>query len=90
MTVSQFDDGVPHTAACSTTGLAGYNGPTDRAAADDCRSQGPGVAATARQSWRFLIRVARLLAREAGMRQLLDIGAGFPLDPGQRRVGARL
>lgn len=74
---------VPHAGRVYNYWLGGtYNGPVDRAAADEWREHNPGVVATAQQSRRFLIRVARVLAREAGMRQFLDVGAGFPLEPG--------
>jgi hypothetical protein len=43
MKVSQFDDGVPHAPRVFNHWFGGtYNGPTDRAPADDWRRREPG------------------------------------------------
>lgn len=50
----------------------------DRAAGDAVEQVYPEIVLMAKQSRRFLIRVVRHLAAEAGIRQFLDIGTGLP------------
>ncbi|BBH68532.1 hypothetical protein ACTI_52170 [Actinoplanes sp. OR16] len=50
----------------------------DRAAGDGVAQVYPEIVLMARQSRRFLIRVVRWLAAEAGVRQFLDVGTGLP------------
>jgi hypothetical protein len=59
--------------------LGGYhNFAVDREAAEKVLSVFPDTPAAARTNRRFLQRTVRYLAREAGIRQFLDIGAGLP------------
>jgi hypothetical protein len=50
----------------------------DRAAAEAWVKIDPGAAFSARSNRRFLGRMVRYLAAEAGIRQFLDIGTGIP------------
>ena len=54
------------------------NFPADREAAGQLIQAIPDVAVFARQNREFLGRVVRYLAREAGIRQFIDIGTGLP------------
>jgi SAM-dependent methyltransferase len=54
------------------------NFPADREAAEQALAASPAVRDMARQNRAFLQRVVRFLAREAGIRQFLDIGTGLP------------
>jgi hypothetical protein len=53
----------------------------DRASGDAIAEAFPGVRIAAFANRRFLHRVVRYLAAEAGIRQFLDIGVGLPLPP---------
>jgi hypothetical protein len=50
----------------------------DRRAANEVLAAAPEVLLLARENRRFLERAVRFLAREAGVRQFLDIGTGLP------------
>jgi hypothetical protein len=50
----------------------------DRAMADTMLAQLPNLRQTAHYNRAFLRRVVRYLVREAGIRQIIDIGAGLP------------
>ena len=50
----------------------------DRTAGDGVIAAYPEITTIARQSRQFLIRVVEHLARDAGVRQFLDIGTGLP------------
>ena len=52
--------------------------PADRDAARRLLAAVPGAALAARDNRAFLGRAVRFLAREAGIRQFLDIGTGLP------------
>ncbi len=54
------------------------NFPADREAAEQALAASPATRHMARQNRAFLQRVVRFLAREAGIRQFLDIGTGLP------------
>ncbi|MFG1922049.1 SAM-dependent methyltransferase [Cryptosporangium sp. NPDC048952] len=54
------------------------NYPADREVGDQIIQGMPQLAENARLSRGFLIRAARYLAGEAGVRQFLDIGSGLP------------
>jgi hypothetical protein len=59
--------------------LGGSNNfPADRAAADEVVRLQPLAVRSVRENRGFLIRAARHLAAEEGIRQFLDIGAGLP------------
>jgi len=70
---------VPHAARMWNYWMGGKdNFAADRAAGDAVAEVYPEIARMAVQSRRFLIRVVRHLAEEAGVRQFLDIGTGLP------------
>lgn len=50
----------------------------DRAAGEAWTAIHPEVFTMAKEARRFLIRVVRFLAEEAGIRHFLDIGTGLP------------
>jgi S-adenosyl methyltransferase len=73
----RFD--VPHSARVWNYWLGGKdNYPADQAVGDAVLAVNPGLALTARQCRRFLVRAVRFLAGEMGIRQFLDIGTGLP------------
>jgi hypothetical protein len=49
----------------------------DREAAEQAIAANPGIVADVRANREFLVRAVRYLAAECGVRQFLDIGAGF-------------
>jgi hypothetical protein len=70
---------VPHAARIWNYWMGGKdNFAADRAAGDGVAQVYPEIVLMAQQSRRFLIRVVRYLAAEAGVRQFLDIGTGLP------------
>lgn len=74
-----LDTGTPHAARIWNHWLGGKdNFAADRAAGDAVAEVYPDIVTMAIQSRRFLIRVVRYLAGEAGIRQFLDIGTGLP------------
>jgi hypothetical protein len=79
MTGPELQSDVPHAARIWNYWMGGTdNFPADRAAGDAVAEVYPEIAVMARESRRFLIRVVRHLAEEAGIRQFLDIGTGLP------------
>jgi hypothetical protein len=76
---AQLQPDVPHAARMWNYWMGGKdNFAADRAAGDAVAQVYPEIAVMARQSRRFLIRVVRHLAAEAGIRQFLDVGTGLP------------
>ena len=74
-----FDTSVAHQARMYDYVLGGKdNYAADRAAVEAWLEADPGVAASCRANRAFLGRAVRYLAREAGIRQFLDIGTGIP------------
>jgi hypothetical protein len=70
---------VPHAARIWNYWMGGKdNFAADRAAGDGVAMVYPEIVDMARESRRFLIRVVRYLAAEAGIKQFLDIGTGLP------------
>ncbi|TCB96863.1 SAM-dependent methyltransferase [Micromonospora zingiberis] len=70
---------VPHAARIWNYWMGGTdNFPSDRAAGAAVAEVYPEIVVMAQQSRRFLIRVVRHLAAQAGIRQFLDIGTGLP------------
>jgi S-adenosyl methyltransferase len=70
---------VPHAARIWNYWMGGKdNFAADRAAGDAVAQVYPEIVVMAQQSRRFLSRVVRYLAAEAGVRQFLDIGTGLP------------
>jgi trans-aconitate methyltransferase len=77
--MNKFDNSVPNVARIYNYLLGGKdNYESDRQAAARILEIEPESAAVARQNRAFLGRVVRFLAREKGIRQFLDIGAGLP------------
>jgi hypothetical protein len=58
----------------------------DRQAAAQIQAAFPHTPAAAVQNRAFLVRAARFLAGEAGIRQFLDIGTGIPTSPNLHEV----
>jgi S-adenosyl methyltransferase len=74
-----FNPTVPNVARIYDFLLGGKdNYAADRDAAGRLLEAVPGAAAAARDNRRFLGRAVWFLAREAGIRQFLDIGTGLP------------
>lgn len=74
-----FDTSVAHLARVYNYWLGGKdNYAADRAAGDEAIKAYPDTLSSVRANRAFLVRVVRYLAREAGVRQFLDIGTGIP------------
>jgi O-methyltransferase involved in polyketide biosynthesis len=74
-----FDPAVPNVARIYDFLLDGKdNYAADREAAQRLMDAVPGAAQAARDNRRFLGRAVQFLARDAGIRQFLDIGTGLP------------
>jgi hypothetical protein len=75
----QFDTSVPHPARRYNYWLGGKdNFAADRESGDAVAAAFPTVRIAAVENRRFLGRAVTFLAREAGIRQFLDIGTGIP------------
>ncbi|MGC5341806.1 SAM-dependent methyltransferase [Streptomyces sp. AM 4-1-1] len=78
---NRIDTSVPHSARIWNYWLGGKdNYPADRAAGDAYSGMFPDIGAFARASRGFLVRSVRYLARDVGIRQFLDVGAGLPTE----------
>jgi hypothetical protein len=74
-----IDTSVPNVARIYDYLLGGKdNFAADRQAARQLLAALPDIAGTVRDNRLFIGRVVRFLAREAGIRQFLDLGAGLP------------
>ncbi len=62
----------------------------DRQAASQLLAMVPDARAAAWANRRFLARTVRFLAGDAGIRQFIDIGAGFPLEGNVHQVAQEL
>ena len=62
----------------------------DRQAASQLLAMVPDARAAAWANRRFLARTVRFLARDAGIRQFIDIGAGFPIAGNVHQVAQEL
>ena len=81
---------VPHSARIWNYWLGGTdNYPADRAAGDEYAKVFPAITEVARVQRDFLIRVVRFLARDAGIGQFLDIGAGLPAAENTHQIARR-
>jgi O-methyltransferase involved in polyketide biosynthesis len=77
--VPEFNPDVPHSARLWNYWLGGEdNFPVDRAAGDEIARRLPSIIELARADRAFLRRSVQHLVEEAGIRQILDIGAGLP------------
>jgi hypothetical protein len=71
--------GVAHVARVYDYLLGGKdNFAADREAAEQAMRINPDIVSTARANRAFLVRTTNYLARQAGLRQFLDIGTGMP------------
>jgi hypothetical protein len=76
---SEIDTSKPHPARMYNAYLGGKdNYPADREAVRNILRAFPEVRAMARANRAFMQRAVRYLAREAGIRQFIDIGTGIP------------
>ncbi|MGH3259101.1 MAG: SAM-dependent methyltransferase [Streptosporangiaceae bacterium] len=74
-----LDTRIAHPARVYDYWLGGKdNLAADREAAQQVLAAQPGIRFGVRANWAFLRRVVSYLAREAGVRQFLDIGTGIP------------
>ena len=74
-----FDTSVAHVARVYDCWLGGKdNFAADRIAAEQAKQAYPDIVFSVRANRAFLARTVRYLAREAGVRQFLDIGTGIP------------
>ena len=74
-----FDSDTAHIARVQDYWLGGKDHfQADRDAGDEAVEAFPGLVASVRNTRAFLARSVRYLAREAGIRQFLDIGTGIP------------
>ncbi|WP_030544831.1 SAM-dependent methyltransferase [Streptomyces albus] len=77
----------PHAARVYDVLLGGKtNYPEDRKAAEQLLETMPVAGLMAHQNRAFMHRAVRYLAREAGVRQFLDIGTGIPTPPNLHEV----
>ncbi len=84
---AQVDIRRAHSARVYDYWLGGKdNFAADRDAADEAIAASPGIVDDARANRAFLARSVRFLARERGVRQFLDIGAGLPSAPNTHEV----
>jgi O-methyltransferase involved in polyketide biosynthesis len=86
-----FDPLVPHNARVWNYWLGGKdNYDSDREVGEHIRSLYPSIVGVARADRDFLGRAVRFLAREAGIRQFLDIGTGLPTVDNTHEVAQRV
>lgn len=77
--VPDIDTTRPHPARIYDYGLGGKNHfAADREVAEKVLAAVPSLRIAARENRAFLGRAVRFLARDAGIRQFLDIGTGLP------------
>jgi hypothetical protein len=88
--VPKLDTSVPQTARIWNYLLGGKdNFAADREVGDQILVGQPALAENARLSRAFLVRAVRYLARDAGVRQFLDIGTGLPTANNTHEVAQR-
>jgi hypothetical protein len=79
---ARLDIGIPHSARIYDYWLGGKdNFAVDRAVGDQIIAAVPAVPMMVRANRSWMLRTVRYLAREAGIRQFLDIGTGIPTKP---------
>ncbi|EDY49229.1 SAM-dependent methyltransferase [Streptomyces clavuligerus] len=87
----EIDTSVPHSARVWNYWLGGKDHyPADQAAGDAYRLEYPDIEAMAQESRGFLVRSVSYLAREVGIRQFLDVGAGLPTVNNTHEVAQRI
>jgi hypothetical protein len=87
----EIDSTVPSSARIYDYWLGGKDHyPVDREMGEQIRAVLPGIVEMARDQRAFLVRVVTYLAREAGIRQFLDIGTGLPTADNTHQVAQRI
>ncbi|MFF9360283.1 SAM-dependent methyltransferase [Streptomyces griseoluteus] len=82
-----IDTSRPHSARMYDYYLGGKDHfEIDKHAAEAVASAYPGIFVCARENRAFMHRATRVLAREHGIRQWLDIGTGIPTEPNLHQV----
>ncbi|GHF32592.1 SAM-dependent methyltransferase [Streptomyces griseoluteus] len=82
-----IDTSRPHSARMYDYYLGGKDHfEIDKHAAEAVASVYPGIFVCARENRAFMHRATRVLAREHGIRQWLDIGTGIPTEPNLHQV----
>ncbi|MBM9509086.1 SAM-dependent methyltransferase [Actinacidiphila acididurans] len=82
-----IDTSKPHSARMYDYYLGGKdNFEVDKEAAERVAETYPGIYVCARENRAFMHRATRVLAREHGIRQWLDIGTGIPTEPNLHQV----
>jgi len=85
--VRRIDTTRPHPARVYDWYLGGKdNYPVDEELARQIMAIDDGAPRAARANRRFMQRATRLLVREAGIRQFLDIGSGIPTEPNLHQI----
>ena len=87
----EFDNNVPHIARVYDYWLGGKdNFEVDRELGEKTIEAYPNIVFTVRTNRAFLARSVTYLARDAGVRQFLDIGTGIPTANNTHEVAQRL
>ncbi|MFJ6080071.1 SAM-dependent methyltransferase [Streptomyces sp. NPDC092369] len=82
-----IDTSRPHSARMYDYYLGGKDHfEIDKQAAESVAGVYPGIFVCARENRAFMHRATRVLAREHGIRQWLDIGTGIPTEPNLHQV----
>ncbi|MCX4911454.1 SAM-dependent methyltransferase [Streptomyces sp. NBC_00878] len=82
-----IDTSRPHSARMYDYYLGGKDHfDIDKRAAETVAEAYPGIFVCARENRSFMHRATRVLAREHGIRQWLDIGTGIPTEPNLHQV----
>ena len=83
----EIDTSRPHSARMYDYYLGGKDHfEVDKQAAETVAAAYPGIFTCARENRSFMHRATRVLAREHGIRQWLDIGTGIPTEPNLHQV----
>lgn len=87
MAAVELNIDVPHSARIYDYLLGGKdNFAADRATAASIVEASPTLPVSMRANRRYMVRAARYLAEERGIRQFLDIGTGIPTSPNLHEV----
>ena len=91
LSVPEIDSTVASSARIYNYWLGGKDHyPVDREMGEQIRAVLPGIVEMARDQRAFLVRAVTYLAREAGIRQFLDIGTGLPTANNTHEVAQRV
>jgi hypothetical protein len=87
----KIDTSVPHPARRYDYWLGGKdNFAADRESGDRIAEAYPDIVTSVRENRRYMQRVVRYLAAEAGITQFLDIGTGIPTEPNVHQVAQEI